>query len=122
MWMNETLAKSSGINETHIGIVTDIVDGLVTISSHTRLANVQMINGFGITSPPVIGQEVLVLSTKTGEYVCVGDASRTVLGEGDETVISSGGGGSITLKSDGSVLINGLTITPSGQMIPAAAV
>ncbi len=117
--MNEALSKFGSNDETHIGVVTDVVDGLITINSHTRIANVQVLNGFGVSSMPYVGQEVLVMSTKTGEYICVGDASAKTTLQENETILSSLGGGYVKLMADGSVVINGLTITKTGQIIPA---
>lgn len=120
MWINQALTKNETDKETHIGVITDINEGVVTINSHTKLANVRVLNSFGISSMPFIGQEVLVLATKSDEYICIGDTSINTEVDESETVISSIGGGYIKLLADGSVNINGLTITADGQIIPVA--
>lgn len=117
MWINETLSKNNFTEDAHVGVVTDVVNGLITVNSHTQIANVQVLNSFGICSMPCIGQEVLVLPTKSGEYICIGDASLNSSLSENETVISSQGGGYIKLKADSSVVINGLTITKDGKLI-----
>lgn len=117
MWINETLSKNNFAPKAHVGIVSDITDGLVTVNSHVQLANVKVLNYFGINSSPNVGQEVLVIPTKDDEYICVGSCKGSQSLNENETVITSRGGGYIKLCENGNVIINGIIITKSGNII-----
>lgn len=118
MWINQALSKNESQSDIHTGIVTDIVDGLLTVNSHTKIANIRVINPFPIASMPGIGQEVLLVPQKNGEYLCVGQAKNLSVLDENEVLISNGEG-YIKLLSNGEVSINGLIITKGGQIVTA---
>lgn len=71
----------------------------------------------GITYRPCQGDHVLLFNV-AGKEVCAGVLCQSEKIEPGELSLSSSGGANIHLKADGSVVINGLTITSDGQLIP----
>jgi len=74
----------------------------------------------GIAYRPCEGDNLLILPVD-GSDTCVGvlSVNDTNLG-GGELRLSSAGGACIHLKNNGDILLNGLTITREGQMIPVS--
>lgn len=117
IWITDALSKSESLYDIHFGVVTDIVEGMLNVSSHAMIANVRVVAPFGVSVLPQIGQEVLLAAKSDGEYICLGElCSRGDLAD-NETKITSQGGGYITFKGDGEVVINGLRISSAGAII-----
>lgn len=70
---------------------------------------------FGFSSVAPTGENALVIPTQNGEMIAGYKMRTRALSKG-EVEIFSNGGAYILLKNDGSVVINGLTISPSGEI------
>lgn len=70
---------------------------------------------FGFSSVAPIGEKALVIPTPNGEMIAGYKMRRRVLEEGEVELFSQGGA-YILLKNDGSVVINGLTISARGEI------
>lgn len=69
----------------------------------------------GVGYIPAEGQRLLLLPFDD-HYVCVGALADTQGLCAGELVLKSAGGACIHLKNSGEVVVNGLTITPDGQI------
>ncbi len=120
MWINRALNQAENTESAHVGTVTNVNGNNIDIASNMQLLNVPLVCGVNISSIPVQGQEVVVLPAKDDEYYCIGQPliSKDIC-EG-ETKISSSGGAYIWLKSNGDIILNGVTITKSGKIIGGA--
>lgn len=72
----------------------------------------------GISYRPCEGDNLLILPVD-GTDVCAGVLSFPEGLESGELRIAGAGGGSILMRKNGDVVINGLTITKAGAILPA---
>ena len=118
MWLDQTLRRDEAAEAPHVGIVTRVSGRRVDVSSHIRLAGIPCVSGFRTEGMPAVGDAVLVLPANGG-YFCIGTQREEALPEG-ELRLTSAGGAELLLKADGSIRLNGLTITKEGELIPPA--
>ena len=116
MWISKQIIKEKAQPPTQCGELTMNVDGSIEATSTGVERSINVYAPFGYSASVPSGTRLL-LSQGGGEQVCLGvksDASVLNIGE---IKISSPCGGYIYLKSDGSVEINGATITKEGKLI-----
>lgn len=121
MWMNRAINQLDQPEPLHFATVTQAAGGTINTISHIQTLNTPVVSPAGITSMPQAGQEVFVVPTISGDYVCLGitAADSTIL-EGELKLFSTGGA-IIHLKSNGDIVLNGLIITKDGVIISPAA-
>ncbi|MFV0402140.1 MAG: hypothetical protein ACK5LX_16170 [Oscillospiraceae bacterium] len=78
---------------------------------------IPMFSPRGISYRPCEGDSLLLQQVE-GSDVCLGVLTRSEGMEPGELLLYSSGGAAVALRNDGSVRINGLTITREGQIIP----
>lgn len=71
---------------------------------------------FGFSSVAPSGEKALIIPTPNGEMIA-GYKMRPRVLESGEVELFSQGGAYILLKNDGSVVINGLTISTRGEIV-----
>lgn len=116
MWISKQIIKEQTEPPTQCGELTMNIDGSIEATSTGVERSISVYAPFGYNASVPSGTQLL-LSQGGGEQVCLGvksDASELKMGE---IKISSSFGGYIYLKNDGSVEINGATITKEGKLI-----
>lgn len=124
MWLLERMRTGSGGQGPGQGLEAAPAAGEVSLSGpggpaivgaceHRR---VPLFGPGGYRWLPREGEQALLLPLE-GEPVCLGVAGETGGLEPGEVVISSGGGAEIRLKNNGEIHLNGLIVTPDGQLL-----
>lgn len=116
MWLTQRILGNNREHRVQTGPVSLSGEGFVFAQGAGEARDLPVFAPYGFCSIPPDGEQALMLPVGEG-YVCVGVRSQggqLLPGE----VMLSACGGYIHLKQDGSVEINGLVITPQGQVIP----
>lgn len=113
MWINRVLAQDDIFEKATIATVIDVTENKITASCHAQALNVPVINPCGIHSMPSIGDEVFLIPTMDGSYVCLGTTVNNNSLIKSKLKISSNGG-YISFNDNGDVCINGVLITKNG--------
>lgn len=116
MWINRVLSQNEANETAMLATVIDVSENTVTASCHTQAIHVPVINPCGLQSLPCVGDEVLLLPTLDGGYVCMGVPLGQKKFSRQEMKISSPSGALIHLKENGDVFINGVTISKDGTI------
>ena len=100
--------------------VTVLRGGKLVTQGSDYTEGVPVISPYGVTAMPAEGEKVLLMPC--GDYyVCIGTMGAQGGLPAGELVLKSKGGACVELKNSGDVVINGLTITSEGQLVPKAA-
>lgn len=75
-----------------------------------------MLTPYGYCGVPSADDDAAALPVD-GEYLLAGAITRTLEPAPGEVIIRAAGGGYIHLQSNGEILLNGVRITPDGQII-----
>lgn len=113
MWISRQLAEPDYEPETQNGKSTLGYDGETEIVSTAVNRNVALYAPFGYSFSLPAGCDVL-LTRRDGTQAGIGISMKNEGLKTGEIKITAQSGASIYLKSDGSVVINGLTITKNG--------
>ncbi len=133
MWLSKILNENKTESPAVEGISTgNSADGTCASAEYSAFG-IPAFSPYGYTAAIPAGEELLLINSAAGT-VCAGcreggaagntnsnnaaanDTAAAGLAPG-EISITSLGGASITLKNDGSVIINGLTITKDGVLL-----
>lgn len=117
MWMNRAINQSDQPEPLHFAEVTQVTGRTINTISHIQTLNTSIVSPTGIISLPKVGQEVFIVPTISGEYICLGGISTDTTILDGELKLFSTGGASIHLKLNGDIVLNGLTITKDGAIV-----
>ena len=99
-----------------IGRVTHSGGGGFGVAGVSRITPALVFAPRGIAYLPAVGDNVLLLPVE-GNDTCLGVLSATAGLAPGELRLTSSGGASITLRSNGEIDLNGATITREGRVI-----
>lgn len=116
MWISRQIIKQEHSLPIECGKVTMNVDGKIEASSTGVERNVGFYSPYGYAYCVPKG-ETLLLTQGGGEQVCIGVESDSSAVECGEIKITAQSGAYIYLKNDGSIVLNGLTISKEGKII-----
>lgn len=117
MWLQQQLSQLTPGETPFLGKIVEAAGGKVGISAHIRLADIPCVHPPGLFSMPRVGDDALILPVGGG-YLCAAVLPQANSTEG-EISLTAPGGASLHLCADGSVVINGVTITKAGEILPA---
>lgn len=115
MWISEQLRFDGSAELPLTGVVTRVEGSKVDVNSFMPFSGLDCVGSAGMEALPQVGDEVLVLPTMGG-YYCAGRVLPVSTAEG-EVVLRSGGGAFLRLRADGYAEINGLVISPQGEIV-----
>lgn len=114
MWLSKRFNKTEN-SAAETGIVTLNSNGFTEAAASMPSRNRDTFSPYGYCYCAPVGEEVLIVNGSSGTVFAgtkMGDSSI----EQGEIEIKSLGGACITLKNDGSVIINGLVIDKNGKI------
>lgn len=114
MWLSEKMSVASQNDFAQMGTVTIGGDDM-EISSTAVCTNAQVYAPYGYKFSVPAGEDVLLIPSSSG-YASAGVKMQRCDLQTGEISISSLGGAYITLKNDGSIIINGLVINKDGEI------
>ncbi len=136
MWLSKILNENNNESPAVEGISTGNSNGGTCASAEYSAFGIPAFSPYGYTAAIPAGQELLLINSAAGT-VCAGCREGGNIGNSENSNISAAknsdtaaaglapgeisitslGGACITLKNDGSVVINGLTITKDGEIL-----
>ncbi|HIR52518.1 MAG TPA: phage baseplate assembly protein [Candidatus Onthovicinus excrementipullorum] len=115
MWLTQQLLSRGRARENERGRVTMNENGSLCVSAAVNERRVEAYAPYGYTSLPPAGSQVLLIPCAQGS-VCAGVQGDPGGLSAGEVRLCSAGGARIVLKNNGEIWLNGLTITPSGEI------
>lgn len=116
MWLTQQLLSNSGARENERGRVTMNEGGRLNVSAAVNEPMVDTYTPYGYTALPPSGARILLVPCAQGS-VCAGVQCDLPTGlAAGEVRITSAGGARIVLKNNGEIHLNGLVITPGGEI------
>lgn len=116
MWISRQIIKEEKTPAVECGKVTMSANGTVEAASTGVERNVAFYAPYGYSFCVPKGERLL-LTQGGGEQVCIGVESDSANVECGEIKITSLSGAYIYLKNDGSIELNGLTVSKEGKII-----
>lgn len=115
MWINTQLAKQENLELAHVATVVSVERDSINAVAHTQTIGVEVATPYGVKAMPSVGDEVVLVPTVDGKYICVGKVCNNAVA--NELSLSAPSGAEIVLKADGSISLNGLVISKEGVLL-----
>jgi hypothetical protein len=113
MWLSKMLSKENSNQTAESGTITLSNNQSWEASATVNARNLSSFSPFGYSFSAPVGEEVILVPSSDGQ-VALGTKMDSSQLENGEIKIVANSGACIYLKSDGSVEINGLVISPEG--------
>ena len=113
MWLSKNINTTPQEEKAQNGSVTISSADNIEAGSTVTSRNTDMYMPYGYTALPPVGEEVLIIPAGRGQAIMGTLAKFTALASG-EIQLRSQGDAIITLRNDGSVVINSLIIDKDG--------
>ncbi len=115
--MTNRYNENTSSEASHFGQILQSGSNGIYISGQADLKDVQFVAPYGIRSKPIVSGQAFIIPSSEQKYAVPGVSYTVDDLQSGEIEIKSSGGAYIKLKSNGQVIINGLTITPSGKIV-----
>lgn len=115
MWISEAINSATVSQKPEKAVVTMATTGATEATGSFQTRNFMEFAPFGYASKIPEGTEVLMIPTSDGNACCGAKSASHSLKPG-EIKITSPFGGYMHLKTDGSVVINGVVISADGKI------
>lgn len=117
MWLTQRLLSVGSPRENERGRVMMNESGRLSVSAAVNERMVDTYTPYGYTALPPSGARILLIPCAEGS-VCAGVQCELPSGlAAGEVQITSAGGARIVLKNNGEIRLNGIRITPNGEIV-----
>lgn len=116
MWITRRMTEEKRLAEPQAGPVSLVGEGYLCARGVREGRDMPLFAPYGYGALPPEGDQALMVPVGQ-DYVCLGVRAKTGELTPGEVLIASAGGAKIRLKNDGSVEINGLVISGTGEIL-----